>query len=180
MMKKVILVFTVTALLFACTNQGKEDQKKEAPETKKEVVQVKKLIENPADFVGKEVVVEGMVVHVCQHGGKKLHLSASDSDDKFRVKAGEKISVFDRELEGQTVKVEGKVIEEKIDMKYVEKLKQGDAEEHHEHQEGEAEGEEHKGQGVSEEYIKELTNEIKNSEKGYISEYWLVCEKVNK
>jgi len=179
MMKKVVLAFTVAALFFACTNKQKEE-KKEAPEATKEVVQVAQLIGNPDEFVGKEVVVKGLVIHVCQHGGKKLHLSASDSTDKFRVKAGDKIDVFDRDLEGNTVQVEGKVIEEKIDMNYVEKLKQGNAEEHHEHQEGEAEEEEHKGQGVSEEYIKELTEEIQNSEKGYISEYWLVCEKVKK
>ena len=128
-----------------------------------------------------------MVTHVCRHGGKKLHISASDSDQKLRIKAGKNMSAFEREMEGSTVKVTGKFIEERINQEYIEKLKKGGSEEehdhageNHDHAHNDSSKEKTDAQGVSEEYIKELEQKIKNSEKGYIAEYWLIAEKVEK
>jgi hypothetical protein len=140
---------------------------------------------NPEQYIGKEITVEGMVTHVCQHGGKRLHLSETDSEVKLRVRAGENIGQFERELEGSNVQLSGKFVEERMDQAYVDRLKSGEAEEgtheHHEgeHHEGEHEHEE-EGQGVSEEFIKEMQAKIDNSEKGYVSEFWLESVKMEK
>ena len=102
------------------------------------------------------------------------------------------MSAFERELEGSNVNVSGKFMEERIDQEYVEKLRKGDTEEHHDHEgdnshqhidkekTGDSVKKNESKSGVSEEYIKELEQKINNSEKGYISEYWLVASKVKK
>jgi hypothetical protein len=186
---KTLTVFVAALMAFSCTN--KKQSEKKATENQKqeqtEVVKVTQVTNQPENFVDKKITVKGMVTHVCRHGGKKLHISASDSDQKLRIKAGENMSAFEREIEGSTVLATGKFIEERIDQEYVEKLKKGDSEEHHEHA---GENHEHaskdtsenkkEAQGVSEEYIKELEQKIKNSEKGYISEYWLIASQVKK
>ena len=200
MTKRVLSLAVLALIFFACTNTNKEkeqDTNKNAEET---ILTVSQVMENPDKFLDKDIVVEGMVTHVCQHGGKRLHLSESGSEMKLRVRAGEETGKFERELEGSSVKLAGKFVEERIDEAYIEKLKSGQAEGEHEHQEGHeneegehqhgedehkhetAEKEEHEGQaqGVSEEFIKEMEAKIANSEKGYISEYWLESIKIEK
>lgn len=60
-----------------------------------------------ADLVGKEVEIEGMVVHVCKHGGKKMFIIGENPDMRVKITASDKVSVFDTELEGSTVHVKG-------------------------------------------------------------------------
>lgn len=77
--------------------------------------------ENFQDFatnnVGKEVEIKGMVVHVCQHGGKKMFIIGEDPDKRVKIDASEKVSVFKPELEGSTVLVQGTIqpiVEEEV------------------------------------------------------------------
>lgn len=182
-------VLMVALMAFSCTNKKQTDKKAKEDQNQDqvEVVKVTQVTNQPDSYLDKKITVKGMVTHVCRHGGKKLHISASDSDKKLRIKAGENMSAFERELEGSTVEVTGKFIEERIDQAYIEKLKKGGSEEHHDHAEEnhdhahkDTSENEKEAQGVSEEYIKELEQKIKNSEKGYLSEYWLIAEKVEK
>jgi RecJ-like exonuclease len=62
-----------------------------------------------ADLVGKEVEIEGMVVHVCKHGGKKMFIIGENPDMRVKITATDKVSVFEPELEGSTVHVKGVV-----------------------------------------------------------------------
>jgi hypothetical protein len=59
------------------------------------------------DMVGKEVEIQGMVVHVCKHGGKKMFLVGENPDMRVKITASDKVSVFDPELEGSIVNVTG-------------------------------------------------------------------------
>ncbi len=183
---KVFTVLMVALMAFSCTNKQSEKTATEKQDHS-EVVKVTQVTNQPENYLDKKISVKGMVTHVCRHGGKKLHISASDSDKKLRIKAGKNMSPFEREMEGATVKVTGEFIEERINQAYIEKLKKGNSEEQHDHSEGnndhthkDTAKEKKEAQGVSEEYIKELEEKIKKSEKGYISEYWLIAEKVEK
>ena len=60
-----------------------------------------------SDLLGKEVEIQGMVVHVCKHGGKKMFIIGENPDMRVKITASEKVSVFDPELEGSTVHVVG-------------------------------------------------------------------------
>ncbi|MGM0409022.1 MAG: hypothetical protein ACQESJ_00190 [Bacteroidota bacterium] len=179
---RIIALAIMTLVAFSCTN--KKQNEKEASEGKEskektEILQVSEVIDQPENYVDKKITIDGMVIHVCKHGGKKLHVSETDSDQKLRVKAGEGMPPFEQEIEGNTVQVTGKFTEDRIDQDYIDELKKGDSEEHHEHEHEDEEKEEHKDhQGVSEEYISELEEKIEDSEKGYISEYWLIADEV--
>jgi RecJ-like exonuclease len=60
-------------------------------------------------MVGQEVEIEGMVIHVCKHGGKKMFLIGENPDIRIKITASDKVSIFDPELEGSTVHVTGLV-----------------------------------------------------------------------
>jgi len=57
--------------------------------------------------VGKEVEIQGMVVHVCKHGGKKLFIIGEDPEKRVKITTSDKVSVFEPELEGSTIMVKG-------------------------------------------------------------------------
>jgi len=179
---RILALVIVTLMAFSCSNkkQNEQEAKNEKENNEKtEIVEVSDIIESPEIYVDKTITLKGMVIHVCQHGGRKLHVSEAGSDQKLRIKAGENMSPFEQEIQGNMVQITGKFTEERIDQDYIDKLKKGDSEEHHDHAEEEAE-ESKDSQGVSEEYIKELKEKIEKSEKGYISEYWLIADEVKK
>ena len=68
----------------------------------------------PSDFPDKaekymdqKIQIEGLVVHVCKHGGKKMFIVGDDPDIRVKIDATDEVSVFDMELEGNTVMVQG-------------------------------------------------------------------------
>lgn len=186
-MKKQIWIAVMAAFIaISACNTG--TQKKETKE-KNQVLRVTEVMQNPEKYIDKEIKVEGMVSHICEHGGKRLHLTEGDSEEKLRVRAGKKIGQFQKELEGSNISVTGKFVEERIDEEYINKLRKGDVDdESHDHHAGE----EHEGeketskkedshnQGVSEDFIKEMQAKIDSTEKGYVSEYWLEGIKITK
>ncbi len=161
--------------ILGCTRNQKEKTKENDVDSA--ILTVGQVMDSPGEFTNNRITVEGMVTHVCRHGGKRLHLSASGSDLKLRVRTGENVPPFKRSLEGTTIRISGKISEERFDQAYLEKLKQGETkkESHEEHNNVPSSSE-----GVSQAYINELEQRIKSSEKGYISQYWLTAEKVSK
>lgn len=153
------------------------------------MMDVEQLMGEPAAHLDQTIAVEGVVTHVCKHGGKRLHLSKSGSDQKVRVRITGNMAPFDRELEGSTVQITGTFVEERLDEAYLKKLRKGEAEGDHHHDdhdhdhdhadEGNAAQAAEQGQ-VSEAFIQEMEQKIEQSEKGYIVEYWLNAEKLKK
>lgn len=89
---------------------------------------------NPSDFpdkapqmIGQTVEIEGLVVHVCKHGGKKMFIVGENPDIRVKIDASDKVSVFDPELEGSSVKVKGTVAEIEVEMTEEEMKEQRDA-----------------------------------------------------
>lgn len=57
--------------------------------------------------VGRQVEIQGMVVHVCRHGGKKMFIIGEDPEMRVKITASDAVSEFKPELEGSTVSVKG-------------------------------------------------------------------------
>ena len=76
-------------------------------DSKVAVISPEKFQEFAAENVGKEVEIQGMVVHVCKHGGKKLFIIGEDPEKRVKITTSEKVSVFEPELEGSTIFVKG-------------------------------------------------------------------------
>jgi RecJ-like exonuclease len=99
----VFALFTLTA-----TSLFSQDKSSMTASTDK-VISVKpdNFQDVAADMLGKEVEIQGMVVHVCKHGGKKMFLVGENPDMRVKITASDKVSVFDPELEGSIVNVTG-------------------------------------------------------------------------
>jgi hypothetical protein len=110
MIRTFISVAVISALLVSCGQSGtavKDSAKTELSAADK--IEFDSLVANPDKYVGKNVVVEGKVVHVCTHSGKKLFIVGSNPDITLFIAAGENISKFPMELLGSEVSVEGTI-----------------------------------------------------------------------
>ena len=77
------------------------------------------------EFVDREIMVEGIVDHVCKHGGKKLFLVSDEGD--VHVEADER---FEESLAGSTVAVKGIVREFRVDEAYCLKMEEDNIQSH--------------------------------------------------
>lgn len=107
-MKKFFLLLIMVSMVTSCGNSG---NKKEASAGNGQEGSVKveftSLVSDPAEYVGKNISVEGKVVHVCKHSGKKLFITGEDPDIRLYIQAGEEMPKFPMELLGSEIVVEG-------------------------------------------------------------------------
>lgn len=103
--------FVITALLLSsCGNKTGKGTAENASGSEKAVnVQFASLIENPGNYINKNIVVEGKVVHVCTETGKKMFIVGDNPDVMLYVSAGDKIPKFPMELLGSKISVEGRI-----------------------------------------------------------------------
>ncbi len=108
MIRKTIAFVIVAAFMASCGNTGKKEVTAKADAREGAVkVEFASLIENPENYIGKEISVEGKVVHVCKHSGKKLFITGENPDIRLYVSAGEEMPKFPMELLGSEIVVEG-------------------------------------------------------------------------
>lgn len=108
MIRKAFLLLFAAALLASCGNAGKKVTATQTDDQAGAVkVEFASLIENPENYIGKEISVEGKVVHVCMHSGKKLFITGENPDIRLYVQAGEDMPKFPTELLGSEIVVEG-------------------------------------------------------------------------
>lgn len=74
---------------------------------KADKVEFASLVANPDNYVGKNIIVEGKVVHVCTESGKKLFIVGENPDIRLYVAAGENMPKFPMDLLGSEISVEG-------------------------------------------------------------------------
>ncbi len=148
-----LLLFTVAGIV-GLNAQNEENSKK--------IVPVEDFQIKADSFVGKTIYVSGTVDHVCKHGGKKVVIVSDDGEASLKIMAGDKISKFDKSIEGETINVLGTVKELRVDEEYLSNWEE-EVKEHHK-----ADDPEYK---EDMERIAELRKKIKESKKGYLSFY---------
>jgi hypothetical protein len=109
----IVILFAV----IAC-NQG---TKETGETTKNDTTLIAVLtFEKQADScIDKPVIIEGTVLHLCKHGGKRMFLVDGTDSVRVEVTTGPKIAKFDDALVGSRVRVFGTLKEERIDAKYL-------------------------------------------------------------
>ena len=121
---KAIFYSLVMLSFLACSTSKNETEKlpfEEAPATGQEVIMdVVDILKDAQNFNDKPVAISGIVVHVCKHSGKRLHLMGKDEQTQVRLEAGA-IGQFDRELEGSEIIARGVFHREVIDEDYLAK-----------------------------------------------------------
>jgi hypothetical protein len=148
-MKKILFI-ALAAIFFASCNNAPDNKTAEAQEII--VISVDDFWSNPDEFVGKDIAVEGLVMHVCQHGGKRMFIAGADPDERLQIKTGDDIPAFAVELEGSMLEIKGYLDELRIDEDYLatweaeliadnpeSELKIHRGEEGHQHEEDDAE-----------------------------------------
>ena len=73
-MKNLITILVLVFVVFACKNETKEPVKDTAETTEVKVetpeIALADFDTKAGEFVDKEIMVKGIVDHVCKHGGK--------------------------------------------------------------------------------------------------------------
>jgi hypothetical protein len=107
MIRKIFSLSVIALLVMSCGNNSKKDVSLNggAPESVK--VEFASLISDPSEYVGKNISVEGKVVHVCTHSGKKLFITGENPDVRLYIQAGEEMPKFPMDLLGSEIVVEG-------------------------------------------------------------------------
>lgn len=84
-MKKNILFFAVAAMMaIAISSCGSKNSSEASSEN---AVTVDTILSNPEAYVGQTVTIEGVVSHLCKHGGRKAFLLGSDENTMIRCDA---------------------------------------------------------------------------------------------
>jgi len=97
-------------LLLAATTAFAGSPKKYGKEiTLKEATKVSAILSRPQDFDGKKVLVEGVVVDVCQKRGCWITLSSDREFEEIRFKVEDGVIVFPVDAKGKTARAEGVV-----------------------------------------------------------------------
>lgn len=177
MIKKVLGVFIITTILFSCGN--KTEKKEVVSEKEVAIITVDYLNPNIQSYIDKDIVVAGIVNHVCSHGGKRMFIMGEDPDMVIKITPNDKIGVFEKELEGSLVFVTGIVKELRINEDYVANLEKevesgSDNEAIHDHSAGTHDEEAENEQKAQ---IESMRTQISESENGYYSQYWIEAVK---
>ncbi len=107
-MRKYIL--TISALLLSAAVLLAGDGKKYGEEiTLKETTKVSEILANPDKYEGQKVLVEGLIVNVCEKRGCWIELASDKPYESIRVKVNDGEIVFPMEAKGEKAVVEGKV-----------------------------------------------------------------------
>lgn len=183
MIKNILGLLVVAALMFSC---GTQDKKNDKASTEKEsaILTVDKIMADIENFVDKDLVVKGLVSHVCEHGGKRMFILGDDPDVALRITPDNNIGVFEKELEGNTVLIKGVLKELIIDQDYIDQLEKEiaegiDNEALHDHSDGDHdEDEEAEVDSSKIKQIEMMKAEIAEAEKGYTVQYWIEASKV--
>jgi len=107
MMKRILGLAIIAALFAACGNKAEEKAAAAEGSEGVENVSFASITENPDQYLGKEITVEGKVVHVCMHSGKKMYIVGEDPDIRLFITAGDEVPKFPMELLGSEISVTG-------------------------------------------------------------------------
>jgi hypothetical protein len=110
MIKRIFSLLLLTAIISSCNNAGKKDVASTQIKAEGiEIVNFDSLVAHTDIYVGRNIMVEGKVVHVCTESGKKLFIVGTNPDVRLYIQAGENMPKFPMELLGNQVMVEGKI-----------------------------------------------------------------------
>lgn len=141
MWKKLSFIFMIAAFLVACNAPAEKDAGTKGEE-EMTVLSVDEVLASADDFVDQEIIIHGMVTHVCKHGGQKLFISGKEEGISLRINTSEQIAEFDIGLEGSELEFNG------VFKVMTEEFKANAIAEHEEHHGTESE-EDHEEEGYS-------------------------------
>jgi hypothetical protein len=101
MIRKFLSLVIIVVLISSCGNK--------AGKGVAEKVEFASLVENPTNYIDKNIKVEGKVVMVCPHTGKEMFIVGNNPDIMLKVVSGENSPKFPADLVGSKISVEGRL-----------------------------------------------------------------------
>ena len=179
-MNKFIILFTAMALLSACSNTVKETEETADVVNTENFIALADLQAKGAENLDKEIQTQGIVDHVCKHGGKKILLVADGVST--HVFAEER---YDDDLTGKEIIVTGFVKEDRTDEASLLELEESVIN-IHTHGDDEAVDPDKSEEEIAEElaakelrqesiiaYVNTMRDSLKNAGVEYFAEYYL-------
>ena len=123
------LAFVMASCGGAANDEGQNDETSSVEATETPTIALGEFESKAADFVDQEIMVAGIVDHVCKHGGKKLFLVDDEGDVHI-----DSDTRFDEALKGSKVNVKGIVREFRVDEAYCLKMEEDNVKSHSEGQ----------------------------------------------
>ena len=155
------LTYLILALFVLSCNTKEKAKDTETTNIKNEIA-LKNFDTEAANFVGEEVLVTGIVDHVCKHGGKKLLLVNNDA--QVHITSEKR---FSEDLVGSKINLTGVVIEERITEATCLQMEEDNMKSH---SEGMSTDEQFQ---AKKKHIKQYRDQMANSGKDYISNFSL-------
>ncbi|MBC8320898.1 MAG: hypothetical protein H8E34_09270 [Bacteroidetes bacterium] len=126
-MKKYLIFTIITAIALFANSCNNVEKKKDANNSNNEgtvtdeiaIINVADFENQAGNYVGKKIQLEGIVDHICKHGGQRLFLVTEESDARVNITPDEEIAAFNSELEGDKIVLVGIVEEQRIDEDYL-------------------------------------------------------------
>jgi hypothetical protein len=100
MIKKITMIAAISCFLLAGISTF-------AQEKEVTVLTPTEFPDKAESLQGQKVQIDGLVVHVCKHGGKKMFIVGDNPDIRVKIDASDEVTVFGADLEGSTVSVQG-------------------------------------------------------------------------
>jgi len=162
-MKHIVFLITLTVLFISCKSETKEiGGVSETKSIEIPMLAIGEFDAKAGEFVNKEIQINGIVDHVCKHGGKKILMVNDDGD--VHVTSDER---FDEDLKGNEISLIGIVVEERIDESTCLQMEENNI---NSHSEGNTNEEQFNQQ---QKIIQQYRDEMKAENKAYISNYSL-------
>lgn len=103
-MRKYFVIIVLSMMVFACGNRQNQSA---STENALVVLTVDDLMAVAAEHVDQEVVISGLITHVCKHGGQRCFVMGTTDEVTIRVEAGDEIESFKQEHVGDVLQITG-------------------------------------------------------------------------
>lgn len=121
-MKRLFLLFAAGLIITACGGPATDEAAHEAIESRN----IAELVEQPFDYEGKTIRLEGVIDHMCRHSGDKMRVAQPDDESvSIQVRLGDFMNQFSAEHEGSEVAVTGRLMIEVMNMEELDQHDEG-------------------------------------------------------
>lgn len=119
-----LFLFAATAmLLMSCQSAQFEGTTYGEPVTLTKLTPVSDILDNPSEYLGESVLVEGTIVEVCEMKGCWMDIASDREFEKIQVKVDDGVIVFPLTARGHQARIEGVV--EVLELTEEEAVEQG-------------------------------------------------------
>ncbi|WP_299521995.1 hypothetical protein [uncultured Lutibacter sp.] len=162
-MKKIVFLLVLIISIISCKTENKKVEEVIATETiETPILALSEFDIKAGNYINKEVIVQGIVDHVCKHGGKKILLVTDNG--RVHITSEER---FDEALMGNEIALTGIVLEERIDEAYCLKMEEDNIKSH-------SEGNSNDEQFIAKKnHVQEYRDQMKANNTDHISNYSL-------